>query len=122
MNISGVVVIVIPEHFSEVLNKLEQSDLADVHFSDGEKTIIVTIEGENVAAETGKLKTIQAMDHILSAEMSYSYNEEELDQLREDVELNSGVVPEFLKNEDARAEDAEYGGDINRQLGSKPDS
>ena len=104
MNISGIVVIATPEHFETVLDGLERSTLAEVHFNDGEKTIIVTIEGENVGVETEKLREIQTMDHVLSAEMSYSYSEEELDKLREDVELSRGEVPEFLNNEDARAE------------------
>ncbi len=116
MNISGIVVSVSPEHFKSVLQALEKTPLCEVHFSDNSKTIIVTLEGSDVGEETAKLRKIQGMAHIISAEMSYSYSEDELDKLREGVELNQGTVPEFLVDENATAEDANYGGDINRQL------
>jgi periplasmic nitrate reductase NapD len=119
MNISGIVVSVSPEHFSNVLEELEKSPICDVHFNDEATTIIVTLEGEGVAEETEKLRAIQSMDHIISAEMSYSYSEDELEKLRQDVELKQGTVPEFLTNDDAGAEDADYGGDINKQLKRK---
>ena len=116
MNISGIVVSVSPEYFSEVLKNLEDSPICDVHFNNESTTIIVTLEGEGVGEETEKLREIQSMDHIISAEMSYSYSEDELDKLRQNVEMNQGTVPEFLKDDDAGAEEANYGGDINRQL------
>ncbi len=120
MNISGIVITVSPNHFKEVLEKLEHSPLCDVHFNDDIKTIIVTLEGVGVAEETQKLRKIQEMEHVIGAEMSYSYSEDELERLRNDVEMSQGTVPEFLINEDAKAEDANYGGDINRQMKRPP--
>ena len=120
MNISSIVVSVSPDYFDEVLDNLEASPLCDVHFDDSLKTIIITLEGAGVAQETEKLRKIQEMEHIISAEMSYSYSEDELEKLRKDVELGQGTVPKFLNDEDAMAEDANYGGDINRQMKRQP--
>ncbi len=106
----------LPKHFNEVLESLEQSSLCDVHFSDNTKTIIVTLEGDGVAEETKKLKEIQTMERILSAEMSYSYSEDELETLRKNVALQQGTVPTLLNDDDAKAEDIHYGGDINHEL------
>ena len=120
MNISSIVVSVSPDYFDEVLDNLEASALCDVHFDDSLKTIIITLEGAGVAQETEKLRKIQEMEHIISAEMSYSYSEDELEKLRKDVELGQGTVPAFLNDENAMAEDANYGGDINRQMKKQP--
>lgn len=120
MNISSIVVSVSPDYFDEVLENLENSSLCDVHFNDSLKTIIITLEGAGVAQETEKLRKIQEMEHIISAEMSYSYSEDELEALRKNVELGQGTVPEFLNDENAMAEDANYGGDINKQMKRQP--
>jgi nitrate reductase NapD len=120
MNISSIVVNVSPDYFDVVLDNLENSPLCDVHFNDSLKTIIITLEGAGVAQETEKLRKIQEMEHIISAEMSYSYSEDELEKLRKNVELGQGTVPEFLKDENAKAEDANYGGDINKQMKRQP--
>jgi nitrate reductase NapD len=120
MNISSIVVNVSPDYFDEVLDNLENSPLCDVHFNDKLKTIIITLEGTGVAQETEKLRKIQEMEHIISAEMSYSYSEDELEKLRKNVELGQGTVPDFLNDENATAEDANYGGDINRQMKRQP--
>lgn len=110
MNISGVVVTVSSSVFADVLESLEQSDLCEVHLTDNSHRIVITLEGETVSEEMTKLKRIQAMDHVISAEMVYSYAEEELEQLREGVDAQIGQVPQVLEDDSADASDIHYGG------------
>ncbi|WP_457642288.1 chaperone NapD [Persephonella sp.] len=114
MNISSVVIMTKPEHIQEVLESLEESGLCDIHFHDEKGRIIVTIEGEDVYEETFKLKAIQEIPHVMSAEMSFSYSEEELQKAINEFERvqKEQEVPEILENENIRAEEIVYKGHI----------
>ncbi len=113
MNISSAVVITEPKHIKEVLKELEESGLCDVYFHD-EKSgkIIITIEGEDVNEETFKLRQIQTLPHVLSANMVYSYSEEEWESAAEYLQKLSNDVPEILNDENVKAEDIVYKGHI----------
>ena len=108
MNISGVVVTVIPADFKRALSLLEASPVCDVHMTDDSHRIVVTLEGSDSSEEAPKLRTLQTMDYVISAEMVYSYAEEELSELRDAVE--AGEVPAVLTDDEIRAEDIRYGG------------
>lgn len=110
MNISGVVVTTASNYLTGVVEVLNDSDLCEVHFTDDAHKIIVTLDGESVADETSKLRALQQLDHVISAEMVFSYNEDELDQLRENVESTLGQVPDVLNNPLVRAGDINYRG------------
>jgi len=111
MNVSGVVVRTSPEHMEEVLKSLEESGMCDVHFHDEKGRIIVTIEAETTEEEVFKLKSIQSIEHVLSADLVYAYSEEELDKAKEELTMEKGEVPRIIE-EDVPAERVKYYGHI----------
>ena len=114
MNISSCVVRCNPEDLEGVKKRVEESGVCDIHIVDEKGYIIVTIEGEGIEEEINKLKTLQFLDGVLSAEMVYSYSEDELDALREDLEIQE-PVPDILEREDVRAEEIVYHGDLKKK-------
>lgn len=76
MNISSIVVKTLPENLETLKVCLAESGLCDVHFSDELGRIIITVEGDENADETKKLKEIQKMPHVVSADFSYTYADE----------------------------------------------
>lgn len=113
MNISSIIVRTRPENYDAVWLNLQECEYCDVHFGEKEKgIIIITIEGETVEEEIGKLTKIEQMPMIISADMHMSYCEEELDKLRENIDLNSTV--EEL-NTDKKAEEIKYFGNLKKK-------
>ena len=114
MNISSIVVQVRQEHVDEVVEALKAADFCDYHLHDKAMgKIIVTVEGEGVSEEIAKVKQIQAVPHVISAEMMMAYSEEELDQERSKLEMGPNV-PEMLNDDTIRAEDIVYHGDLKK--------
>ncbi len=111
MNISSVLVMMKPEYQEEVVGNLRKSGLCDVFFQD-EGRVIITIEGENVEEELLKLHQIKEIDHIISAEMMFHYNEDELAAALENVSLDGERIPEILEDEEKGAEKIAYQGDL----------
>ncbi|WP_457600932.1 chaperone NapD [Hydrogenivirga sp.] len=111
MNISGVVVRTKPEYLEEVIRSLEDSGMCDVHFHDEKGRIIVTIEAETTEEEIFKMKAIQAIDHVLSADLVYAYSEEELEKAKEELVMEKGEVPRIIE-EEVPAERIKYYGHI----------
>ncbi|MEO1928134.1 MAG: chaperone NapD [Nautiliaceae bacterium] len=110
MNISSIIVKTKPQNYDAVFLNLQECDFCDVHFGDKEKgIIIITIEGETVEEEIEKLTKIEQMPFIISADMHMSYCEEELDKLKENIDLNSTV--EELNTEN-KAEEIQYFGSL----------
>jgi nitrate reductase NapD len=77
MNISSIVVKTRPENLEALKVSLAESGLCDVHFSDELGRIIITVEGDDNADETKKLKEIQKLPHVVSADFSYTYADED---------------------------------------------
>ena len=96
MNVSSIVVKTDQEHLQEVMDNINAIDLCEVHFNNDEGKIVVTIEGERIDEQMQRMKKIQAIPNVVSANLSYSYTEEEaaagLDQI-----MDSGDVPEKLQ-------------------------
>lgn len=113
MNISSVVVRVLPENTEHLVGQLKDSDLCDYHLHD-EGKIIVTIEGEGISEEIAKLKKIQAMKNVLSADMMYSYSEDELDQERDKIDKSDGIKP-WLNDSSKDAGLINYDGDLKKK-------
>ena len=114
MNISSIVVQVRQEHVDEVVEALKAADFCEYHFHDkGMGKIIVTVEGEGVSEEIAKVKQIQAIPHVISAEMMMAYSEEELNEERSKLEMGPNV-PEMLNDDSIRAEDIVYHGDLKK--------
>ena len=114
MNISSIVVQTLPKYLDSVIENLKKSGVCDYHMHDEKGRVIFTIEGENVEEELKKLKVIEAIPHISSADMQMSYSEEELSRHMQVLE-NSDAVPKILNDKDVKVEDIVYHGDLRRK-------
>ncbi|HKM18975.1 MAG TPA: chaperone NapD [Aliarcobacter sp.] len=114
MNISSIVVQTLPKYLDSVIENLKKSGVCDYHMHDEKGRIIITIEGKNVEEELKKLKVIEAIPYVGSADMQMSYSEEELANHMEVLE-NADLVPKVLNDKDIRVEDIIYRGDLKRK-------
>ena len=114
MNVSSIVVQTRPEFLEKVVQDLKDCDVCDYHMHDELGRIIITIEGEGVAEELKKLKVIEAIPHVVSADMQMAYSEDELDN-HMDVLENSDAVPHLLHQDDIKPEEVIYNGDLKRK-------
>ncbi|MDH3899932.1 MAG: chaperone NapD [Gammaproteobacteria bacterium] len=103
MNISGILVVTAPEHTGNVSEHLQSLDGIDVHYVDtATGRIVITQEAETISDEVGGLKRIRALPHIILAEMSCHYFEEDRELMDaippelDDEGLESGSVPACL--------------------------
>lgn len=113
MNISSIVVQTLPKNLEEVVKALKASGICDYFMHDELGRVIVTIEGDGVQEELKKLKVIEAIPNVISADMQMAYSQEELDSHLEVLE-NSDAVPRVL-NEDVKPEDIVYNGDLKQK-------
>ena len=97
MNVSSIVAKTKPEHLQDVITDINAIDLCEVHFYDDEGKIVVTIEGENISEQMERMKKIQALPNVFTANLSYSYCEEELATGLEQIQGSGDAVPEGLK-------------------------
>ena len=97
VNVSSLVVKTAPGQVGEVLDVLRASGLCDVYFYDKSGRIIITIEGKDVGEEMRKVKAIQDLPHVLSADLVYSYCEEELAEARRNFAGRADPVPKRLR-------------------------
>jgi len=104
MNVSSIVVKTAPEKMTRVMEILKDSGLCEIHFHDELGKLIVTIEGETISEEMMKMKTIQDMPDVLSADLAYSYSEKEMQEAMEQMK-NAVAVPEMLKTDVAASDD-----------------
>ena len=110
MNISSIIVKTLPKNYDAVWLNLQESGLCEVHFGDKEKgIIIVTIEGECVEEEIEKLRQIEEMPFIISADMHMSYCEEELEKMMKEIDIQKTV--EDL-NTEKKVEEITYFGSL----------
>ena len=114
MNISSIVIQTLPKHLESVIADLKKSGVCDYHFHDEKGRVIVTIEGEGVKEELEKLRVIEAIPHIIAADMQMAYSEDELDEHME-ILNNADAVPRILKDDDIAVEDIVYHGDLRKK-------
>lgn len=114
MNVSSIVVQTRPEFVEQVVEDLKNCGVCDYHLHDEIGRIIVTIEGEGVSEELKKLKVIESIPHIASADMQMAYSEDELDD-HMDVLENSDAVPHMLYDDDLKPQDIIYNGDLKKK-------
>ena len=89
MNVSGILVVVSPEHVATSIEVLNRLDGIDVHQSDPETgRIVITQEADTIQSEVDGLKRIKALPHVILAEMVYHCFEE-------DNELVEAIPPEL---------------------------
>ena len=100
MNISSLVVKILPMNMGPALEALKRSGLCDVHFHDHQKgTVVVTIEGKDTGEEMDKMNAIEKLPHVLAAALVYAYSEAELDAAAKRLADRPGSpVPEDLRN------------------------
>lgn len=116
MNISSLLIRTLPENVEEVIKQLKASGLCEYHFHNtAEGKIVITLEGKDSAEEINKHNKIAQMPKIIAADMVETYSEEELDSERTLLE-SSPKVPEMLNNENLRAEDIVYHGDLRKVI------
>lgn len=114
MNISSIVVQTTPKFVEEVVESLKNSGVCDYHMHDEKGRIIVTIEGEGVKEELAKLKVIQALPHVVCADMQMAYSEDELAQNIEVME-NADAVPAVLLDNNFDPSKIVYSGDLKKK-------
>jgi len=114
MNISSVVVQTVPKFLDEVVESLKKSDACDYHMHDEKGRVIITIEGADVSEELKKMKVIEMIPHVISAEMQMAYSEDELDANMEKM-ANADLVPKVLNDEDIDPKDIVYRGDLKKK-------
>ena len=114
MNISSIVVQTRPEFLDSVVAALQASEACDYHFHDEKGRIIVTIEGESVSEELSKLRVIEAIPHVIAADMQMAYSEDELEE-QIDVINNRDAVPKILNEKDVDVDSVVYNGDLKRK-------
>ena len=92
MNISSIIVKARQENIEDVKKSIEKTGFCDIHFVDNEKgIIIVTIEGKTVEEEIQKVRILEALPKVISADMHMSYCEEELKEMMKDIETNNSI-------------------------------
>lgn len=114
MNVSSIVVKTLPENLDEVVNALKNCEACDYHIHDDLGRIIITIEGDGVKEELQKLRVIEAIPHVISADMQMAYSEEELNSHMEVLE-NADAVPKVLNDKNIKASDIVYNGDLKKK-------
>ena len=114
MNISSIVVQTVPKFLDEVVEALKNSDACDYHLHDEKGRIIITIEGVDVSEELKKMKVIEMIPHVISAEMQMAYSEDELEANMQKLE-NADVVPKMLNDDDMDPKDIVYRGDLKKK-------
>jgi nitrate reductase NapD len=95
-----------------VIKALSSSGDCEYHLHDKKGRIIVTIEGENTEEEIEKLKSIQQIPNVISAEMVFAYSEDELEKERNKLENLKDNIPDWLNDPDSTMRDIKYGGNL----------
>jgi nitrate reductase NapD len=114
MNISSIVVQTHPDYLDEVVESLKNCGACDYHLHDEKGRVIVTIEGEGVEEELKKLRVIEAIPHVVAADMQMAYSEEELENHIE-VLNHADLVPKMLNDDTIDPEQIIYRGDLKKK-------
>ena len=114
MNISSIVVQTLPKFLDEVVENLKNCEVCDYHMHDEKGRIIITIEGMNVNEELEKLRVVEAIPHVISADMQMAYSEDELDE-NISVLTNADAVPKMLNDENVDPSKIIYHGDLKKK-------
>ncbi len=111
MNISSVVVKCAPQFIQTVVEGIEELKCCEIHAKDDLGRIIIILEGDTTEAESEKLRRVQAVEHVLSAEMVYAYSESEFSAEEGKFEKVSTEILDRL-NSDMPADSIVYNGHL----------
>ncbi|NOR57796.1 MAG: nitrate reductase [Sulfurimonas sp.] len=114
MNVSSIVVQTVPKFLEEVVQSLKDCEVCDYHMHDEKGRVIITIEGVGVEEELKKLRVVEAIPHVITADMQMAYSEDELNEHMEVLD-NADVVPKMLNDEDLDPRDIVYNGDLKKK-------
>ena len=114
MNVSSIVVQTLPKYIEEVVESLKNTPECDYHFHDEKGRIIITIEGAGVSEELEKLHVVEAIPHVIAADMQMAYSEDELDSHMEVIN-GADAVPKMLNDDDLDPRDIIYNGDLKKK-------
>ena len=114
MNISSIVVKTLPKFLDQVVQDLKDCKVCDYHMHDEKGRIIIKIEGEGVEEELKKLRIVENIKHVASADMQMAYSEDELDKNME-ILNNADVVPKDINDESISPDKIIYNGDLKRK-------
>ena len=114
MNVSSIVVQCLPKWVDEVVENLKNTPECDYHVHDEKGRIIITIEGNGVSEELEKLRVIEAIPHVIAADMQMAYSEDELDEHMEVIN-NRDAVPKILNETDVNIDRVVYNGDMKKR-------
>jgi len=114
MNVSSIVVQTLPKYTEEVVEVLKNTPECDYHFHDEKGRIIITIEGAGVSEELEKLHVVEAIPHVIAADMQMAYSEDELDSHMEVIN-GADAVPKMLNDDDLDPRDIIYNGDLKKK-------
>jgi nitrate reductase NapD len=114
MNISSIVVQTTPKYLDQVVEALVACKECDYYIHDDKGRVVVTIEGNSVDEELAKLRVIEAIPHVISADMQMAYSEEELEEHMEVLE-NADLVPKMLNDENVDPKKILYRGDLKKK-------
>ena len=114
MNVSSIVVQTVPKYLDEVVEALKNTPECDYHMHDEKGRIIITIEGEGVTEELTKLRVIEAIPHVITADMQMAYSEDELDEHMQLIN-DSDVIPKMLNDDSMDPNDIVYNGDLKKK-------
>ncbi len=112
MNVSSVVVKCAPEFIEFVLEQLHASGQCEVYAHDEMGRIIIILEGDTTEEESEKLRIIQEIPHILSAEMAMAFSENEFSDEEGKLERVDEGLMERLNADDVDARDIVYNGHL----------
>jgi nitrate reductase NapD len=106
MNLSGILVIVPPQHLEASVTALDALEGVEVHITEPDTgRIVVVQEAASVGEEVDGLKRIKQLPHVVTAEMVYHYfaddnqpQESIPDNLDELAGLAHIKVPEYLND------------------------
>jgi len=114
MNVSSIIVKTVPKYLDEVIQSVKDCEVCDYHMNDEKGNVIITIEGENVSQELEKLHVIEAMPHVIAADMHMSYSQDELEAHMKVID-DGEVVPKILNEKDIDPSDVVYNGDLKKK-------
>ena len=114
MNVSSIVVQTLPKYLDEVVEAFKNTPECDYHMHDEKGRIIITIEGEGVSEELEKLRVVEAIPHVIAADMQMAYSADELDEHMEIIG-NANVVPKMLHDDNLDPKDIIYNGDLKKK-------
>jgi len=114
MNISSIIIKTVIGKTELVIDAIKKANLCEVHLHENNK-IVALIEAETISDETAIVKKVNKLENVISAEMAFSYCEEELDEIRNDITIRNDF-PEWLNDNTIKAEQIKYQGDLKKKF------